>query len=90
MSYIHLTPEEVDLFAGVLERFATELFESKNSLNNSLSQLGGTWKDPTFSDFETEFEKTRANIDNFVKIADEHIGYLRRKAEAARQARDQR
>jgi WXG100 family type VII secretion target len=87
---INLTPEELDNFARILEQFSNQLDESTKTLNGNLQQLGDTWQDPAFADFDAEFDKTRQNIDNFVKIADEHIAFLRRKAEASRIARDQR
>jgi uncharacterized protein YukE len=90
MNQIHLTPEEVENFARVLEQFSNQLDESTRTLSNNLQQLGDTWRDPTFAEFDAEFDKTRNHIDNFVKIADEHIAFLRRKAEASRVARDQR
>ncbi|HOC54144.1 MAG TPA: WXG100 family type VII secretion target [Verrucomicrobiota bacterium] len=87
---IHLTPEELDNFARVLEQFSNQLDESTKTLNNNLQQLGDTWRDPAFAEFDEEFNNTRQNIDNFIKIADEHVAFLRRKAEASRVARDQR
>lgn len=87
---IHLTPEELDRFAQVLEQFSSELYESTRSLNGNLQQLGDTWRDAAFTEFETQFEQARNYIDNFVKIADEHVAFLKRKAHAAYVARDQR
>jgi len=87
---INLTPEEIENFARVLKQFSDELYESTSTLNKNLQQLGDTWSDPAFADFEGQFEATRSHIDNFVKIADEHVAFLHRKAEASRVARDQR
>lgn len=88
--HIHLTPEELDNFARVLEQFSNQLDDSTKNLNNNLQQLGDTWRDPAFTDFDAQFNSTRQNIENFIKIADEHVAFLRRKAEASRAARDQR
>lgn len=87
---INLTPEDLDNFARILEHFSNQLDASTKTLNTNLQQLGDTWQDPAFADFDAEFNNTRQNIDNFVKIADEHVAFLRRKAEASRIARDQR
>jgi len=87
---IHLTPEEIDRFAHVLEQFASQLYESTQTLNGNLEQLGDSWRDPAFTEFEDQFLQARNYIENFVRTTDEHVAFLKRKAQATADARDLR
>lgn len=89
-SPIHLTPEEIENFSRVLEQYANELTDATQNLNHNLQQLGDTWRDTAFAEFEDKFVEARQYIENFVKVADEQVAFLKRKAEAAYIARDQR
>ena len=87
---IHLTPEEIERFAKILEQFSGDLYGSTQTLNTNLQQLGDTWKDSSFSEFESEFVAVRKHIEEFVRSAHEHVAFLKRKAEAGYIARDQK
>jgi WXG100 family type VII secretion target len=81
---IHLTPEEIDNFAKTLEQFAEHLHGSTASLNDSLHQLGDTWRDQAFAEFEAHFSQTRKSIDEFVDVSAAYVKFLREKAELSR------
>jgi WXG100 family type VII secretion target len=83
-SEIHLTPDEISNFARTLEQFAGQLHDSTNSLNGSLQQLGDTWRDQAFTEFEAHFAQTRKSIDDFVSVSAAYIKFLQEKAELSR------
>ncbi len=85
---IHLTPEELELFATIWERFNGDLRSNKAQLEKDLDGLGLSWRDPAFERFSDGFANAMRTIHEFIDYADESIPLLRRKAEHAATARD--
>jgi hypothetical protein len=42
--------------------------------------LGEKWRDQERKKFAGEFEKTKGSLEQFIRIADEHVSHLQKKA----------
>ena len=74
-------PEELRQFARNLKKFNNDLRERSNSLANQLAALGATWRDQEHRKFVDRFDEHMRIIREFTEEADQHVPYLRRKAE---------
>lgn len=59
-------------------------------LNGQFSHLGGTWRDQEHQKFAQEYQQTMKVIERFLKITDQHIPFLLRKAHRASEYLNQR
>lgn len=84
------SPEELEQFARNLKQFNTHLRENMSRLHGQFGSLGETWKDQEHQKFAREFEQTVRTLDHFLKVADEHIPFLLRKAHRLRDYLNQR
>ncbi len=74
-------PEDMRRFASELKQFNNQLRESAARLQHQFVLLGGTWRDQEHQKFAQEFEQTMRVLAQFMRIADEHIPFLLRKAQ---------
>ncbi len=77
-------PEELTRFAQNLKQFNGQLKQSMSKLNGQFSQLGSTWRDQEHQKFAHEYQQTMKVIERFLQTADQHIPFLMRKAQRAR------
>jgi len=85
---IDVTPEALDQFASMLSIFCNDLEDRFSSLRGHLSSLGDDWKDPAYIRWESGFEETVKAIREFQEESEDHLNYLKRKAEALKEARN--
>lgn len=83
-------PEELRRFAQNLKQFNNELQNQLAMLHGQLVGLGSTWRDQEHVKFTEEFEQTMQAIARFVEAADRHIPFLMRKADRAEEYLQQR
>ena len=77
-------PDELDRFTQELKTFDADILERSSRLIGQFNQLGETWQDQEHLKFGQEFEQTMQVIQHFLQIADEHVPFLIRKAQRAR------
>ncbi len=83
-------PEELERFARGLQAFNYQLNDTLRELQGEFAQLGSTWRDQEHVKFAQEFEQTVRVLHNFMRITDEHIPFLMRKAQRLRDYLGQR
>jgi len=71
-----IDPEEVEKFAKELRRFNTELRNSRTRIQGRFNLLGETWRDRKHERFTQEFNQIMRIIEQFLKISEEHVGFL--------------
>jgi uncharacterized protein YukE len=85
-----VNPEELERFAQNLAQFNAQMRDSMSSLQGQFSALGDTWRDQEQVKFAQEFQQTMRVLHQFIRVADDHIPFLRRKAQKARDYLNQR
>ena len=85
-----VSPEELERFAGNLKKFNEQLRSMTSSLNGQFKHLGATWRDQEHQKFANEYQHTMKVIGRFLQTADQHIPFLMRKAQRAREYLNQR
>jgi len=83
-------PAELRRFAQDLKKFALELQTQTGALNARMATLSQTWRDQEQAKFSEEFDSTVRVLQKFTKAAEQHVPYLRRKADAAEAYLNQR
>ncbi|MBD3308372.1 hypothetical protein GF339_18195 [candidate division KSB3 bacterium] len=83
-------PEELQRFAQNLKQFNAQLRQGMKQINGQFNQLGSTWRDQEHQKFAQEYQQTMRVIDRFLQTADQHIPFLIRKAQRAREYLNQR
>ncbi|MHC5543359.1 WXG100 family type VII secretion target [Singulisphaera rosea] len=76
-----VNPDDLRRFATQLQQFNNDLMGSMSALHGQLTGLGATWRDREHDKFVEEFEVTMKAVTHFVDATNEHIPFLRRKAE---------
>ncbi len=79
-----VNPEELERFAQNLKQFNAQLRDTTARLQGQFSALGDTWRDQEHAKFAQEFQQTMRVLHNFMRVADDHIPFLLRKAQKAR------
>ncbi len=79
-----VNPDELERFARELKQYNDYLRESTKRLHGRFRQLGDTWRDQEHRKFATEFERTRRQVDLFLKASDPYVPFLQRKAARVR------
>jgi uncharacterized protein YukE len=82
-----VNPEEVERFA---QQFNEQLRQNISQLNGQFKNLGSTWQDQENQKFAHEYQQTMKVIERFLQISNEHIPFLQRKAQRARDYLNQR
>jgi len=85
-----VNPEDLERFARKLKQFNTQLRDSTSQLQGEFRRLGDTWRDQEQQKFAREFEQTMRVIHRFLQVSDQHIPFLLRKAQRAREYLQQR
>jgi len=85
-----VNPEELDRFAQNLGQFNAQLRNSMSRLQGQFTALGDTWRDQEHVKFAQEFQQTMRVLHQFMRVADDHIPYLKRKAQKGRDYLNQR
>jgi len=83
-------PSELRRFANSLKRFTGDLQGGLSSLHGQLTALGDTWRDQEHEKFREEFEQTMQVLARFIRVTDEHVPFLLRKAERVEEYLQQR
>jgi uncharacterized protein YukE len=81
MSQAIANPEDLRRFAAELKQFNGQLRESSARLQGQFVRLGDTWRDQEHQKFAQEFQQTMRVLAQFMRVADEHIPFLLRKAQ---------
>jgi uncharacterized protein YukE len=79
-----VNPEELERFAQNLKQFNAQLRDTTARLQGQFTGLGDTWRDQEHAKFAQEFQQTMRVLHNFMRVADDHIPFLLRKAQKAR------
>ncbi len=74
-------PEELRRFANNLKRFLGELQDGLSALHGQVQALSDTWRDQEHVKFREEFDQTMQVLARFIRVADEHVPFLLRKAQ---------
>ncbi len=90
MPQANVNPEELERFAQNLGQFNAQLRDSMSRLQGQFANLGDTWHDQEHAKFAQEFQQTMRVLHNFMRVADDHIPFLRRKAQKVRDYLNQR
>ena len=90
MAQAIVNPEDVHNFASALGQFNAELRDRMTTLRGLFANLGDTWRDQEHTKFAEEFERTVETLNHFYDVAEEHVPFLIRKAEAAQEYLDRR
>ncbi|MBT5381583.1 MAG: WXG100 family type VII secretion target [Phycisphaerae bacterium] len=85
-----IDPGEVRKFASDLQRFTNVMEEQMNALNSRHRSLGQTWKDQEHRKFSEDFEHSMRALARFREVVNEHIPFLKKKAQRAEDYLNQR
>jgi uncharacterized protein YukE len=85
-----VNPDDMDAFTGELKEFNTDITDRTSRLISEFRQLGDTWQDQEHQKFAQEFEQTMKVIQHFLQTSEEHVPFLIRKAQRAREYLQQR
>jgi uncharacterized protein YukE len=85
-----IDPGEVRKFAADLQRFTTTMEEQMNALMARHRSLGQTWKDQEHRKFSEEFEHSMRSLGRFREVVNEHVPFLKKKAQRAEDYLNQR
>lgn len=85
-----VNPDDMDVFTGELREFNTDIADRTSRLISEFRQLGDTWLDQEHQKFAQEFEETMKVIQHFLRTSEEHVPFLIRKAQRARDYLQQR
>ena len=90
MSQAIVDPMELRRFAHHLKQFNGDLRERLSSLHAELTRLSDTWRDQEHEKFREEFDQTMQVLARFIRVTDEHVPFLLRKAERVEEYLQQR
>jgi uncharacterized protein YukE len=90
MAQAIVDPEDVRSFASALRLFNAEVRDRMTDLRGLFSALGDTWRDQEHVRFAEQFSLTMETLTRFCAVAEEHVPFLVRKAEAAQEYLDRR
>lgn len=90
MSQAIVNPEELKRFALMLKQFNGGLKEQMTALGGQLEALSTSWRDQENRRFVEEFERNLKQMAHFVKVNEEYIPFLLRKAERIEEYLQQR
>ncbi|MEY3021005.1 MAG: hypothetical protein RIS86_201 [Planctomycetota bacterium] len=74
-------PQELRRFAQDLHRFNLDLQAQVSGMGAKLGALQGTWKDQEQQKFAEEFDQTMKVLVKFLRVSEQHVPFLVRKAE---------
>jgi WXG100 family type VII secretion target len=74
-------PAELRRFAHDLHRFNSELQGQVAAMGAKMGALQATWKDQEQQKFAEEFDQTMKVLVKFLRVSEQHVPFLVRKAE---------
>jgi len=77
-------------FANNLKRFIGDLQDGMSAMHGQANALGDTWRDQEHDKFREEFDQTMQVLARFIRVAEEHVPFLLRKAERIEEYLQQR
>ena len=83
-------PQELRRFAHDLKKFNGELQAGISTLGARMGTLQQTWRDQEQAKFAEEFEQTMRSLQRFLKVSEEFVPFLVRKAERIEEYLNQR
>ena len=90
MSQAIANHEHLERFAGQLQTFQNQVDEGLGTLRAQFSTLSDTWQDQEQQKFELEFDEMARSVRRFIEASENHVPYLRSKAEWLRGYLEQR
>lgn len=85
-----VNPDALARFARELKQYNEYVRERTRRLHGQFRQVEETWRDQEHRKFAEEFERTRIQVDRFLKASDPYVPFLLRKAERVREYLRQR
>jgi len=76
-------PEDVRRFASELKQFTNQLNNDSKRLQAQFKRLGETWRDQENQRFAQEFQQATKVFKKFMEDSNQYVAYLIRKAETA-------
>lgn len=76
--------DDLERFAHQLGQFISQLTVGMRGVRGQFAALGETWGDTSHQKYAQEFEHTMRTLDHFIQASNEHIPFLKRKAEKIR------
>ena len=80
MAKASVDPVELRRFARDLNRFGAELQTLMGGLQARMLELEKNWRDQEQRKFAEEFEQTMKVLGRFLKLTEQHVAFLGRKA----------
>ena len=74
-------PAELRRFAGSLRKFSDEVVAQMQMVQRQLAALSSTWRDQEQQKFAEEFDQTMKVLVKFLRVSEQHVPFLVRKAE---------
>jgi len=84
MSQAHVNPDELQSFRNTLTNYLETIQSETETLSNAFANLGETWNDEKYSEFEEIFNELKSVINNFVERGEEEVPRLRQMEEDIR------
>lgn len=85
MSQIITNPDSMISFSRTVMECSRLLKNEEHDLFGELNNLGATWKDPRYQQFDRTMTETARELASFHTAAHRYSEYLLRKANAAKQ-----
>lgn len=84
MSQAHVNPDELQSFRNTLSDYLETIQNETESLESAFTNLGETWHDEKYTEFEEIFHELKGVINNFVERSEEEVPRLRQMEEDIR------
>ena len=84
MSQAHVNPDELQSFRNTLSNYLDTIQSETETLESAFANLGETWHDEKYTEFEEIFQELKSVINNFVERGEEEIPRLRQMEEDIR------
>ena len=81
MGQVIVDPQELRRFAARLRVFSTEVLAQMQGVQRQLAALSATWRDQEQQKFAEEFDQTMKVLVKFLRVSEQHVPFLVRKAE---------
>lgn len=83
MAQVIINPEEAKRFASLLQHSSETLGSRKTAVNEAFLALKGKWRDERYTRFARTFEESIRDLDQFLRLANNYVIHLQRKAQKA-------
>ena len=82
MAQVNVDPEDLRRFASNLKQFNGDIEQCLQRVHGQFRQLGQSWQDQDYRQFEQIFESTVQQLRRFVQTSEAFIPVLQKKAQA--------